>query len=114
MERKNVRGRSLTAKVSEEEYAALERVALAQGKNMSAWAREQLLAINSQSETDLMLGELLAIRMLLLNLLAPIAKGETIVPERIRELIQTADREKQQRASELKRGALCEPRIETR
>jgi hypothetical protein len=100
-----MRSKSLTTKVSEEEYMGLEVVAHSQGKNMSEWARDQLLSTDSKSNMDRLLGEVLALRMLMLNILAPIAKGETITPERIRELIQTADREKQLWASELKKGA---------
>jgi len=94
-----VRNKSIGTKVSEEEYRQLE--AQANGDSLGAWVRQVLLraAEPSQAEQALM-GELVALRTILLNVLFKLANGKPIAPEEMQQLIARADADKGQRARE--------------
>lgn len=113
-----LRTKSATAKVTEEEYQQLEAAAKARGLTTSEWCREVLLAglnsgpaalSNSEqiASTDLaILTELLGVRMLLLNLLYPIGRGESLTAEKIQAIVSRSDAEKLSAAIEcLERNA---------
>ncbi len=101
-----LRTKSATAKVTEEEYQQLEAAAKARGLTTSEWCREALLAglnsgpatqINSEqiASTDMaILSELLGVRMLLLNLLYPLGRGESLTTEKVQAIVSRADAEK--------------------
>jgi hypothetical protein len=101
-----LRTKSATAKVTEEEYQQLEAAAKARGLTTSEWCREALLAglnsgptthINSEqiASTDMaILSELLGVRMLLLNLLYPVGRGEPLSAEKVQAIVTRADAEK--------------------
>jgi hypothetical protein len=101
-----LRTKSVTAKVTEDEYQQLEAMAKARELTLSEWCREVLLAgVNSgaipQAEstqiaaTDMaILTELLGVRMLLLNLLYPIGRGESLTAEKLQTVVSRADAEK--------------------
>ena len=73
------RTKSLTAKVTEEEYVRLLELATAAGQSMGEWARTVLLAqVNSSQE--IILAEILALRMLYRLVLAMIRKMATLLP----------------------------------
>lgn len=66
-----LRTKSVGTKVSEEEFAMLEARAQAAGRTLSEWVRDVLLAVpTTEGELigEVALGELLALRTLLLNL----------------------------------------------
>jgi hypothetical protein len=94
-----LREKCISAKVSDDEYATLQ--ALAGGQNLSAWARQVLLAGASPRLTEqVLLGELLALRAILLNLHFMIGTGEPITPDDMRRLIAQADQDKLRYARE--------------
>jgi len=99
------RTKSITSKVTEEEYARLEELAAASGQSMSEWAREVLVGHQEQSAAksheDVLLGELLGLRAILLNLLFTLAKGETMTAEQMQAVIERADAAKLERARKL-------------
>ena len=101
----NLRTRSAGAKVTDEEYAQLEALAQASGVTLGEWCRTVLLerlegpAPPSQAE-QAMLGEVMALRTILLNLLFSISQGKPVTPESMQELIERADRERFRRAAE--------------
>jgi hypothetical protein len=89
--------------VSEEEFAMLEARAQAAGRTLSEWVREVLLAApTTEGELigEVALGELLALRTLLLNFFFREAKGEAIPEAEMRALIERADALKGGRARE--------------
>ena len=91
------RNRSAGAKVTDEEYAQLEALAQARGITLGEWCREILLAeLNSDAPTseEALLGEVLALRMIVLNLFRALGDGEKLNDAKIREIVQWADREK--------------------
>jgi hypothetical protein len=93
-------------KLTEEEFARLESLAAASGQSVSEWAREALLAATTPTPTnpsnnqnqDAVLGEVLALRAIVLNLFYELAAGERITVERMKEIIGRADAKKGQLA----------------
>lgn len=107
-----LRTRSVTAKITEEEYQQLELLAQKQKLTVSEWCREVLLSridtrfadnknSNESASTDeIILAEILGVRMLLLNLLYPLGRGERLNTEKIQSIISEADALKLQAAIE--------------
>lgn len=101
-----LRTKSVTAKITEEEFQQLESLAQKQELTVSEWCREVLLSrINSpqhdegnsneaNSADEIILAEILGVRMLLLNLLYPLGRGESLNPEKIQAVIAQADAQK--------------------
>ena len=98
-----LRTKSVGTKVSEAEFALLEERARGAGMRLAEWVREALLSAPVESGPDsgeVALGEVLALRSLLLNLHFRAAKGEPIPEPEMRGLIERADETKMQRARE--------------
>lgn len=98
------RTRSLGTKVTEEEYAGLEVCASARGMSISEWCRSVLLETasgNRPNEADAtLLAEILALRMILLNLHFAVARGEAITASGMQAIIDRADQAKASKAVE--------------
>jgi hypothetical protein len=100
-----LRTKSISTKVTEEEYARLEELAGTTGQSMSEWVRTKLLeqaerkAAKVSEET--LLAELLGLRTILLNLLFTVAKGEAMTVEQMQTVIERADASKLERAPKL-------------
>ena len=98
-----LRTKSVGTKVSEAEFALLEERARGAGMRLAEWVREALLAAPVESGPDsgeVALGEILALRSLLLNLHFRAAKGEPVAESEMRGLIERADGTKIERARE--------------
>ncbi len=98
-----LRTKSVGTKVSEAEFALLEERARGAGMRLGEWVREALLSAPAESGPDsgeVALGEILALRSLLLNLHFRAAKGEAIPEQEMRGLIERADGSKIERARE--------------
>jgi hypothetical protein len=87
------RTKSISTKVTPEEYARL--AALAGEETISEWARRVLLraATPAPGETAV-LAELIALRTILLNLHFAVQNGEPLTREEMHELIERADHDK--------------------
>jgi hypothetical protein len=93
------RTKGITIKVTDDEYAALMRVA--KGQTVTAWVHDVVLATATPRPIDyVLLTEFLALRTILLNLHAALAAGETPTPDAVQRLIERADREKIRKANE--------------
>ena len=98
-----LRTKSVGTKVSEAEFALLEERARGAGMRLGEWIREALLSAPAESGPDsgeVALGEILALRSLLLNLHFRAAKGEPVAESEMRGLIERADGSKIKRARE--------------
>jgi hypothetical protein len=98
-----LRTKSVGTKVSEAEFALLEERARGAGMRLAEWVREALLSAPVESGPDsgeVALGEILALRSLLLNLHFRAAKGEPMAESEMRGLIERADGTKIERARE--------------
>ncbi len=79
-----LRTKSIGFKVSQEEYAQLETAAQASGRTLGEWCREAILRGGSASDAerrDPALAEIVGVRLLLVNVLRPLAAGEKLAPE---------------------------------
>jgi hypothetical protein len=94
-----LRNKSIGTKVSDEEYAHLEKLAEARGLTLSEWFRELALAeLIAHPTEQVLLAEVLALRTILLNVLFGIANGEKLTAEEMRKLIEKADASKGEKA----------------
>ena len=95
-----LRIKSVSTKVSEEEFAALEARARARKLTLSEWVRAELLEAHDGAADEVLLGEVLALRTILINLLFSLGSGKPVTPEAMQELIARADGDKSRRAME--------------
>ncbi|HKN71899.1 MAG TPA: hypothetical protein VJX30_12760 [Terriglobales bacterium] len=95
-----LRTKSIGFKVSEEEYAQLETAAQASGQTLGEWCREMILRGGSASD-DPALAEIVGVRLLLVNVLGPVAAGEKVTPEKFNQLLDQISEAKHQVAAKL-------------
>ena len=99
-----VRTKSIGTKVSDEEYAQLEKLAQAHGQTLGEWCRDVMLERADGHKPSVieetLLAETLALRTILLNLHFTVAKGETITAENMQAIIDRADAGKAKKAAE--------------
>ena len=104
-----LRTKSISTKVTDEEYAQFE--ALAGGQTISEWARDVLLkATKPNAGEQAVLAEVLALRTILLNLHYAVSQGQTLTAEEMQRLIERADQYKlskaRQRVAETATGGM--------
>ncbi len=93
----SLRTKSISTKVTDEEYAQFE--ALAGEQTISEWAREVLLkATKPNAGEQTMLAEVLALRTILLNVHFAVSQGQTLTTEEMQQLIARADQDKLSKA----------------
>ena len=98
-----LRTRTVSTKVTEEEFARLEAQALSRGVNLAEWVREALLDRLKPEDVvgnETLLTEVMALRTIVINLAFAQARGQPMPQEKIQELIDYADRERFRRAEE--------------
>lgn len=104
MLRKYSRSKTISTKVTKVEQRRLEELAAASGQGMSEWTRDVLLRqLNPQQE--ILLGEVLALRAILLNVAYAISRSEPLSTEKMKELTARADADKANKAKERLGGA---------
>jgi hypothetical protein len=87
------RTKGITIKVTDEEYAALTR--LARGQTVTAWVHQVVLeTVTPRPAEQVLLAEMLALRTIVLNLLFALASGETPTADAMKRLIDRVDGEK--------------------
>jgi len=89
--------------VNEAEFSALEARARAENLKLSEWVRVELLERREGgggASDGVLLGEVLALRSIVINLLFSISKGEALTAEGMQALIERADKDKVRRALE--------------
>ncbi len=92
-----LRTKSVSTKVTDEEYAQFE--ALAGEQTISEWARDVLLkATKPNAGEQTVLAEVLALRTILLNIHFAISQGQTLTAEEMQRLIERADQNKLSKA----------------
>jgi hypothetical protein len=94
------RSRSLGTKLTIQEEHELARAAEADGKSASEWARDVLLREARRSD-DALFTELVATRMLLVNLIKPLILGEKVSPTWITEAMTMVRKEKHKAAQDV-------------
>src|ERR1700730_1814957 len=109
MVKPSLRTKSIGTKVSEEEYAQLERTAQTEGKTLGEWCRGVMLssangrppkATETGGDGHALMAVLVALRAILINLLFTQTKGATVIAEEMQRLIDRADSDKLTKAKE--------------
>ena len=95
------RSRSLGTKLTIQEELELVRAAESEGKSASEWAREVLLRDARRAGNDPLFIELIATRMILLNLLKPLAMGQVVTPEDFSRISAAVRSDKRKVAQEI-------------
>jgi hypothetical protein len=95
------RSRSLGTKLTPTEERELAKAAETEGKSASEWAREVLLREARRSDNDAVFTEIVATRMLLVNLIKPLILGKPVTSEWITEAMSAVRREKRRAAQEV-------------
>jgi len=96
-----LRSQSVATRFTRSEEARLLQTATAEGKNLREWAREVLLSAasgNAPTEADPLFTEVQALRLLLVNTLEPLLRGETMTPEQFREMLRYVKANKEKAA----------------
>jgi hypothetical protein len=110
-----LRTKSIGFKVSEEEYAQLETAAQAGRQTLGEWCREAILRGGSASDAarhDPALAEIVGVRLLLVNVLRPLAAGEKLAPEAFDKMLDQISEVKHQLAAKLQQAARKKPQPE--
>jgi hypothetical protein len=96
------RSRSFGTKVTLSEERELVQAAENEGKTASEWAREVLLKEARRSDEDAVFTELVATRMLMVNLFKPLIIGKPVAPEWVSEVMAAVRKEKRKAAQEVR------------
>ena len=104
-QRPDTRNRQVGVRLSESEFAALEKLAWSEGRTPGEWARELLSrAIRTGTEgriAECAFAELVGLQLLLMNVLQPLASGQKVSPEQFQRLVEQIQATKQTKAREL-------------
>ena len=100
------RSRSFGTKLTSAEEIELQRAANLNGQCTAEWAREVLLREARRSADDPLFIELIATRMILLNLLKPLAMGQPVTTEDFARISATVRNDKRKVAQEIQQQYL--------
>ena len=96
------RNQSLNTKLTATEFAAVERTAAANGCALGEWVRDVILReLRKGSASDPSLAEILGVRLLLVNVLRPLAAGQKHTPEAFDRLLDEISDAKHNLAAKL-------------
>jgi hypothetical protein len=92
----------VTAKLTKEERSKVTEFAKSQGLARGEWIRDVILReIRRTSASDPSLAEILGVRLLLVNVLRPLAAGQRLTPEAFDRLLDEISDAKHQLAAKL-------------
>lgn len=106
---RHVRGRekrniTLNTKLTRAEYAEVERFCEAHGFGFGEWVRSLVLreirSINGPTASPSLLGEITGLRLLLINTLEPLLRGEKMSPEQFKAMLQYVKNNKRKAAAD--------------
>jgi hypothetical protein len=96
------RNQSLNTKLTPTEFAAVKVAAAAHECALGEWVRDVILReVRRGSVIDPSLAEILGVRLLLVNVLRPLAAGERLAPEAFDKLLDEISKAKHQLAGKL-------------
>ena len=96
------RSQSLNTKLTPTELAAVQTAAAAHGCALGEWVRDVILReVHGGSASNPCLAEILGVRLLLVNVLRPLAAGQTVAPEVFDRLLDEISQAKHQLAAKL-------------
>lgn len=96
------RTHSIATRFTPSEAEALLKRASASGQRLREWAREVLLRELKQEQSQFdVVCELVGLQLLLMNLLAPLARGERIGPDQFQQIVGMVQTTKVKTAKEM-------------
>src|ERR1700722_16971766 len=107
IQRKTVfRNATVSLKLTQQEVQLLDQLATAKGVARREWMRDVILrGLRGDSANDPSLAEILGIRLLLVNVLRPLAAGQVLAPEAFDKLLDEISDAKHQLANKLATSA---------
>lgn len=100
------RNQSLNTKLTRTEFAAVEAVASGRGCTLGEWVRDVILReVRGGPASDPSLAEILGVRLLLVNVLRPLAAGQRLAPEAFDQLLDEISEAKHQLAGRIATSA---------
>ena len=96
------RVKSIAIRFTEDEAKELEDLAENQGTTVREWSREFLLREARRNDGDALFTELVATRMLMVNLFKPLIMGKPVSQEWLTEMMAVIRREKRKAAQEVR------------
>ena len=107
---RKVRGRekrnmTLNTKLTEMEFAEVEQFCEARNVAFGEWVREVVLrevrGLEDRLGTVTLLGEITGLRLLLINTLEPLLRGEKMTPEQFKEMLRYVKTNKRKAAADM-------------
>ena len=101
---RETRSQSIATRFTKTEEKTLLRVASDRGMNLREWSRDVLLAAARDSRLpneNLLFAEIQALRLLLINTLEPLLRGEKMTPEQFKEMLRYVKSNKRKAAADM-------------
>jgi hypothetical protein len=99
------RNQTLTTKLTPTEAAAVENTSRAEGKTVGEWLRDlalrELPSASRQLPSLARMGELAGVRLLLINTLEPLLRGDKMTPEQFKEMLRYVKTNKRKAAADV-------------
>ena len=100
------RNATVCFKLTQQEVELLDQIATAKGVGRSEWMRDVILReLRGDSANDPSLAEILGVRLLLVNVLRPLAAGQRLAPEAFDKLLDEISEAKHALAGKLTASA---------
>ena len=100
-----VRTNTVGGKFTDIEAKTLAKRAAERGQLLGEWAREALLAAGRQQQQDkessALFVEVVALRLLLINTLEPLVRGDKMTPEQFKEMLRYVKTNKRRAAADM-------------
>jgi hypothetical protein len=104
-ERTELRAKTASTKITDNEFAELEAFASQRGQSVSEWIRQTLLSEvrnpRNSTTTFHVFTELIGIQLLLINTLGPLLRGEKMTAEHLDAVLRQVQSSKARKAQEL-------------
>lgn len=98
------RHKTTSTKLTEAEYAQIERLAETRGQWLSEWVRDVLLAAVREQHNPQRVAtftEMQALRLLLINTLEPLLRGDKMTAEQFKEMLRYVKNNKRKAAADM-------------
>jgi hypothetical protein len=97
-----VRTMTVGGKFTVSEYEVFSKIAAEKGQLLGEWAREVLLRDIEENNQDFdLVREVVGLQLLLMNVLAPMARGEKITAEQFQSIVKSVQSTKIKAAEEM-------------
>ncbi len=103
MKGRESRNQTINTKLTPSEAAAVEAASQADGKAIGEWLRDVALREVCDREVPSLavIGEITSIRLLLINTLEPLLRGDKMTPEQFKEMLRYVKTNKRKAAADM-------------